>query len=78
MKKTLMIFAAILGGIFILLSLLDNSDYALEKRLWRLKVKVDRVAKDPKVVPDREYDDLAIQYRKLIKKYPDSESTPEL
>lgn len=78
MKRTLMIFAAILGGIFILLSLLDNSDYALEKKLWRLKKQVDTAAKDPKVVPDREYDDLAIQYRKLIKKYPDSDLIPEL
>ena len=78
MKKTLTVFAAVLGGIFVLLSVLDTSDYALEKRIWRVQQQFDRMAKDPKVVPEKEFEDIVVMYRNIIRHYPDSELTPRV
>ena len=76
MKKTIIIFLAILVGVFLVLSFIDKSDYALEKALWRVQKQLNQVAKDTKIVPDQKFDDIATQFNKLIEKYPDSKLTP--
>lgn len=78
MKKTLIIFAGILLGTFIVFSLLDTSEYALEKRIWRVQKQYDQMAKDPKVVPDQEFEDMIFQYRNIVTQYPKSSLAPQV
>lgn len=78
MKKTLIIFTGILLGTFVIFSLLDTSEYALEKRIWRVQQQYDQMSKDPKVVPDREFEDIILQYRNIVTQYPKSPLAPRI
>ena len=78
MKKIIFILCAILAGLFVILSILDHSDYAMEKQLWRAQKKFERIAQDPTVVPDREFQDLSTEYRQIMRRHPKSALTPRI
>jgi len=78
MKKTLMTFGALLAVIFVVLSVLDNTDYALEKKLWRVHKQFNQAAADPQAVPSRKFDSIVSQYQKLVDKYPHSRLTARI
>ena len=78
MKKTLVVLTSILVGLFILLSVIDKSEYTIERKLWLIQKKFDRLIQDPKSVPDVEFDNIINQYKKVIKQYPSSSLTPKI
>ena len=78
MKKTLIIIVAILAGLYIILSVLDKSEYALEKQIYRTQQEYTRIMADPKVIPAKEFENLITRYQRLIAKYPKSQMTPNL
>ncbi len=70
MKRILTTGLAVLAGLFLVLSAVDRSDYGIEKRLWHLQKKFARLARDPAVVPAREFESLARQYQRIIRENP--------
>ncbi len=72
MKKTIILFVVILGVLFVGLSLVDTSDYKLEKKLWQAQKQFKEIEQDPKAVPDQNYEDLIAQYRKILKQHPEA------
>lgn len=77
MKKALYTFAVILIGVYILFSLLDRrGEYVVEQKIWRAHKKFASIAKDPKVVPDSAFDNVAAEYQSVINEYPDSPVIP--
>ena len=78
MKKALLIMASFLGGVFIFLSLVDKSNYVIERQLWHVQKKFDRIALDSKTVPDAEFEEVAESYRKIMKRFPHSQITPRV
>jgi len=77
-KKILFVFITILVTIFVVLSVLDQGDYALEKRVWRLQKKFKSLTHDPEMVPDQEFDTLIADYLKLIENHSDSKLIPRI
>jgi len=77
-KKTLTIFLAVIAGIYLVLSLFDRGEYAVEKRMWRLKKQFSLLAQDPKAVPEKQFENVAEKYRKLARKYPKSAYAPAM
>ena len=78
MKRSLVTFAGILFGLYIVFSLLDyKGEYAVEQKMWAANQKYAQVVKDPQSVPDRTYEDLARQYQKIIDQHPDSTLAPK-
>ena len=78
MKKTLIILTVILAGLYVVLTVLDTSEYRLEKQIYRVQKEYNRIMADPKVVPEAEFDNLTARYQKLIAAYPESEVTPNM
>ena len=78
MRKTLIIFCAILVGLYFVLTFIDRSDYVIEKRLWRVGKKFEKVALDPRVVPEKEFLGIINEYRDLLKETLDSDLRPEI
>lgn len=78
MKKVLSILAGILVGLFIVLSLLDKSEYGVERKVWLAQKKFERLVQDPKAVPDVEFDNVIKQYTKIIHQHPSSSLTPKI
>lgn len=76
MRKTILLFSGILITVFVLLSWLDNGDYALEKRLWRINKAFNVVAADPQIVSPQQFRRVMSNYEGLLKKYPNSKETP--
>lgn len=73
MKKTLVIYALILGGIFAVLSILGSRDeYAVEQKVWGLYKKYIDIAKDPNVIPDKTFEEVIRGYQGIIDRYPQS------
>ena len=73
MKKVLFSFLLILGGLYLILSFLDrDGNYTIEQRLWKINKQLLEVAKDPAVVPDQKFADIAEQYAQLVKDFPRS------
>jgi len=79
MKRIVLIYLIILFGLFGILSMLDQkSDYIVEKKIWKIyKAQID-VAKDPNVVPERNFERIINEYRGIIAKYPNSRLIPGL
>ncbi len=76
MKKTLLSFAGILAGLFVVLSLLDaRGDYGVEQILWKANKKLSDAARSPEAIPDKVFVQIADQYRKIIKDFPNSRLT---
>ncbi|MCK5581122.1 MAG: tetratricopeptide repeat protein [Candidatus Omnitrophica bacterium] len=78
MKKILVVCFLVLTGLFVALTVLDKSEYGIEKRFWSLQKRFEKIAEDPKAVPERSYADLVRQYRRLIKKAPESPLGPKI
>lgn len=78
MKKTILILLAVWVGLYFVLSFLDSSDYAMEKKLWYAQKQFELLSRDPKAVPDQNFDDLIRQYEKIIKQYPTAPLTPNI
>lgn len=78
MKKIIIILIAVLVGIFLSLSLLDNGGYALEKKLWKAQKSFEEIARDPKAVPDQNFEALIARYRRIIADYPKASLTPKV
>ena len=77
MKKAILVYIAILAGVFVLFSLLGlNSDYAIEQMAWKIQKEYLDILKDPKVVPDQTFDEVIKGYQKIIERYPNSRLTP--
>lgn len=70
MKKTIIIFLFILLAVFAVLTFLDKGEYGMEKQLWRAQKQFEQIARDPKAVPDQNYEGLVNQYRKIIQRFP--------
>ncbi|MFA5087610.1 MAG: tetratricopeptide repeat protein [Candidatus Omnitrophota bacterium] len=74
MRKNLLIYAAILAGLFIFLSILDlKGDYVVEQKLWKVNRLYAEVAKDPNAVSGKTFDQLAKKYQRIINQYPKSD-----
>jgi len=70
MKRSVILYAIILMGIYGVLSLLDlNSDYVVERKLWHINRKFLDVAKDPKAVPPQTFEALANEYKRIIRQH---------
>lgn len=78
MKKSLLLLPGILFVVFIFLSVIDHSDYALEKKMWRAQQQFTQLTRDPKSVPEKQFESLATQYQKLISQYPKSYLLPQI
>ena len=78
MKKTLLICAAVLAGLFIALSLMDTGNYAAEKHFWRLQKQFNKIAQDPRAAPEEAFNKLTEGYRTLYKTYPRAELAPNM
>lgn len=77
MRKTLISFAGVLVGLFVLLSLLDlKGDYVVEQMIWRANKKLADASQTPEAIPGKVYEQIADQYRKVIKNFPNSKLTP--
>ena len=73
MKRSLFAMAAVLSGIFFLLSWVDrNGLYVAEQHFWSVNKKLTQLARDPKAAPDQVYDLLEKDYEKIIKRFPQS------
>ena len=78
MKRSLYIFCGILLLVYVVLTLLDHSEYRIEKKLWQLQRQYAAIALDPTVVPGKRFDDVALQYQAIIDKYPSASMIPEI
>ena len=79
MKKTILILLSVLAGLAILCSFWDKkSDYMLEQVVWHANKKLSKVARSPETVPDAAYEEIADQYRRIIKEFPESKITPAM
>jgi len=78
MKKIITTFCLVLVGLFIFLSLLDSGEFAMEKKLWYAQKQYEALARDPKAVPDKSFQELADRYAAIIKRYPDASLTPKV
>lgn len=76
MRKIILLFSGVLITIFVLLSWLDNGDYALEKRLWRINKAFRVIAADPQIVSPQQFRRVMSHYEGLLKKYPNSKEIP--
>ena len=73
MKRTISTFVCIIIFLFVILSCLDKSDYTIEKKLWRVQKRFDRIVRDPKVVPDHEFEDVVKRYKRITDQYSQSQ-----
>ena|SRR3989338_6424252 len=79
MKKTLVIFAGILVGIFVVLTLINAKDeYAVEQIIWKTNQQFSVAAKTPETVPDKVFKDIAAQYSAVIENFPNSKLLPRV
>ncbi len=77
MKKTLLSFIGVLVGLFFILTVLDlKGDYAVEEIIWNANKRLSEAARNPEVVPDKVFVQIADQYQKVISNYPKSKHAP--
>src|SRR4051812_46546647 len=76
MRKTVSLFGLILLAVFVLLSFLDNDDYALEKRLWRMKKDFLVIAQDPSAVSPQKTRKTISDYQRLLTEFPNADRVP--
>ena len=73
MRNTIITYLAILAGVFAVFSLLDRKgDYVIEKKLWKIHREYADMTKDPSVIPDYKFNEIADRYQKIINNYPNS------
>lgn len=71
MKKVFLTYLAILVGLFVILSILGlKGEYVVEQKLWKVQQQYNDISRDPAVVPDSKFEEVARQYQQIIDKYP--------
>ncbi len=71
MRTTILWFAGILTGVFIIFSLLDHTgDYSAEQIIWNANNKLSKIAKNTAVVPDQAFAPIIKAYEKVINSFP--------
>ena len=79
MKKYLFTYSLILVAVFALLSFLGkDSNYVVERKIWRIYQEQKDIARDPAVVPDNVFERLINEYKQIIEKYPDASQVPDM
>ena len=78
MKRKFLILCSILLVVYTVFTLLDKSEYRVEKKLWRMSRDFESISQDPKAVPARQFEKIITDYRNVIKKYPDSRYVPQV
>lgn len=79
MKKIVLIYAGILVGLYVVLSVLGSSgEYAVEQQVWNIHKRFTDIRKDPSVVPEKAFDEVAHGYERVIKRHPKSKLVPGL
>jgi tetratricopeptide (TPR) repeat protein len=78
MKKTLIILLLFLAGTFIVLSIADQSDYKVEKKLWVLQKQFEKIKHAPQNVPQQRYDDFIQNHHNIITHHPKSRLIPRV
>ncbi len=77
MRKTLIIFIAVLIVVFAVLSFMDlKGNYSAEKSLWKINQKFTEVTKDSKTTPDATFQKVYNDYVAFSKKFPNSRLSP--
>lgn len=77
MKKTIIIFAGILVGLFVLLTILDwKGEYRAEKAIWKINRDFGKISKDPNTIPEAEFQRVYKGYIKFKNQYPHSKLAP--
>jgi len=77
MKKTLLIYLAVLAGVFIVLNFIDaNGSYEAEKALWKINAQFEQYTKDPKTIPTGAYEGIRKKYQRFIEIHPKSSLVP--
>lgn len=77
MKKTLLSLIGILIGLFVILSLLDfRGEYVVEEKIWNANKRLSEAARNPEVVPDKVFQQIADDYQKVITNFPESKLVP--
>ena len=76
MKKLFIIFGVVLIGVYILLSLLDTSDYTAERKFWVVNNQYKKLVSNPDAVPDYQFEQIILRYTKIIQSYPKAKLTP--
>jgi len=78
MKRTLIILGVIILAVFIALSVMDKSDYKIEKKLWRIQKRFNKIARDPVSAPSQEYDAVEKLYAAVIDDHPETTLLPNI
>ena len=77
MKKSIILLPAVLLAIFVIFSVIDRSDYVIEKRIWKIEQQVALKAQYG-ILSNEESENLAAMYRGLIRQYPGSGLLPQI
>ena len=72
MKKSLFLFPSLLLLAFIFLTLIDCSDYALEKKIWLNQREYDQLSQNPQLMTKDQFYAVINSYKALIRHYPHS------
>ncbi len=73
MKKCIVFMVLVLGGMFLLFTVLgQDGDYGAEQEMWIANKKFKLITLDPANTPDQEFIRLEKVYRKVINRYPNS------
>ncbi|OGX38587.1 MAG: hypothetical protein A3C36_05785 [Omnitrophica WOR_2 bacterium RIFCSPHIGHO2_02_FULL_52_10] len=79
MKKYLLIYSLILVAVYVLLSALGrDSNYIIERKIWKIYQEQKDIARDPAVIPDNVFERVIHEYKQIIEKYSYSSHAPDL
>jgi TolA-binding protein len=77
MKKSLILFPTALLAIFVIFSVIDRSDYVVEKRIWKIQQQF-AVKSKYGILSKEDSENLAAMYQGLIRQYPKSALLPQI
>jgi tetratricopeptide (TPR) repeat protein len=77
MKKSLILFPTVLLVIFVIFSVIDRSDYVVEKRIWKIQQQF-AVKSRYGILSREDSENLAAMYQGLIRQYPGSALLPQV
>ncbi len=78
MKKLLFILPSLLLVIYIIFTVIDNSDYVVEKKIWKVQHKINVIAQEGRAAQASQVETLARKTQALITQYPRSGLLPEM
>src|ERR1035441_8957388 len=77
MKRSLILLPALLLVIFVILSVIDHSDYVVEKQMWKIQQQF-AVKAQYGILSKEESENLTAMYRNLIRQHPKSDLLPQI